>query len=73
MISIYTACFYLYRLGRRLGGPPLCYSSCGQCLAIWAESSILPFGVIVPESVGGRAGCGYANGKVHVLYIHYYF
>ena len=51
-------------LGRRLGGPPLCYSSCGTCLAIWGESNKLPDGVIVPETVGGRAGCGYANGKV---------
>ena len=55
--------------GRRLGGPPLCYSSCGQCLAIWGESSKLPDGVIVPETVGGRAGCGYANGKVETYFI----
>ena len=63
LLIIYTNIYY-FSSGRRLGGPPLCYSSCGQCLAIWEESSKLPYGVIVPEAVGGRAGCGYANGKV---------
>lgn len=59
--------------GRRLGGPPLCYSSCGTCLAIWGESNKLPDGVIVPETVGGRAGCGYANGKVRMYSDYDYF
>jgi hypothetical protein len=49
--------------GRTLGGPPLCYSSCGTCLSIWTESTKIPYGVVISEKFGGRVGCGYSNGK----------
>ena len=34
--------------GRRLGGPPLCYRSCGTCLARWEESRKLADGQVRP-------------------------
>jgi hypothetical protein len=49
--------------GRRLGGPPLCYSSCGKCLASWSNSLIIdPMQEYRVEDLS-RAGCGYINGK----------
>ena len=51
--------------GRRLGGPPLCYRSCGTCLARWEESRKLAEGQLqtLPEELRGRVGCGYVNGR----------
>ncbi len=48
--------------GHRLGGPPLCFQPCGDCLAQWKNAVELGHeeGVIY-ESY--RNGCGYANGK----------
>ena len=51
--------------GRRLGGPPLCYSSCGKCLSTWEESRKLAPGQLqtLPAELQGRVGCGYVNGR----------
>jgi len=48
--------------GRRLGGPPLCYSTCKKCLALWENA--IPIDLLAPlPSEPDRASCGYANGR----------
>ena len=48
--------------GRRLGGPPLCYSTCKKCLSLWSNSIVMTEMPTNPlEQV--RVGCGYSNGK----------
>jgi hypothetical protein len=50
--------------GHRLGGPPLCYQTCGVCLSRWEHAVPLPNGVLEQEGIDSyRIGCGYANGK----------
>jgi hypothetical protein len=44
--------------GHSLGGPPLCFQSCGECLASWS-TSIPHQGV----SESHHSGCGYENGE----------
>lgn len=63
MLPFFSLSFLLVVLslsvtGHRLGGPPLCFKSCGECLASWSAS--------VPhqnpmESL--HSGCGYENGE----------
>src|SRR5690606_2309988 len=36
-ISFLLVALSLIVTGHRLGGPPLCYQSCGQCLSRWSE------------------------------------
>lgn len=50
--------------GHRLGGPPLCYQSCGICLAQWENA--IPLDTRKPINNADllyRIGCGYENGK----------
>lgn len=48
--------------GHRLGGPPLCYRSCGMCLSSWRESEIVDSSLLDTYD-SYRIGCGYVNGK----------
>jgi hypothetical protein len=64
-ISFLLVALSLTMTGRRLGGPPLCYSSCSACLSRW-DSSIK----VNPDETNmnnpevlARIGCGYVNGK----------
>jgi len=47
--------------GRRLGGPPLCYSTCKKCLALWENAVPINLSAQAPEP--DRASCGYSNGR----------
>ena len=49
--------------GRRLGGPPLCYSSCSSCLSVWESSTKAD--LLLPQDPDqlAKLGCGYMNGK----------
>eukprot|EP01038_Epipyxis_sp_PR26KG_P008880 gene8880-11977_t len=49
--------------GHRLGGPPLCYSSCDRCLSAWTHSIPINPDKNLDEYETYRIGCGYANGK----------
>jgi hypothetical protein len=45
--------------GDILGGPPLCYSSCYNCLSKWKEAVMSD-----PVSAShNRMGCGFHNGR----------
>eukprot|EP01035_Chromulina_nebulosa_P024891 gene24891-32428_t len=37
-VSFLLVALSLSVTGHRLGGPPLCYQKCGQCLSIWDQS-----------------------------------
>lgn len=69
--------------GHRLGGPPLCYSSCDVCLSQWQysiplalEGQAASLDAIPAKDANGydvytepfRHGCGYANGKELLAY-----
>ena len=73
-ISFLLVVLLLSVAGRRLGGPPLCYSSCSVCLGKWSASHRLYRGdnsgtvqMIVTQGID-RTGCGYANGKELLSY-----
>jgi hypothetical protein len=55
--------------GHRLGGPPLCYRTCSQCLSLWKES-LPPLREKGGEGLSDpfRAGCGSGNGKELLAY-----
>lgn len=49
--------------GTRLGGPPLCYSSCEVCLSVWDNSVVLDINAPIDIDNLARIGCGFYNGK----------
>jgi uncharacterized Tic20 family protein len=61
-ISFLLVALSLSVTAKRLGGPPLCYRSCGQCLSTWSESAPLLVGEVY-DPTNYRHGCGYRNGK----------
>lgn len=63
-ISFLSVVLLLSVTQQTLGGPPLCYSSCGECLASWSSSILIDSTVEYSLSDQQyRLGCGYANGK----------
>lgn len=60
-ISFLLVALSLAVTGRRLGGPPLCYSSCSTCLSLWDSS--IKYDPTIPTEMEVRIGCGYLNGK----------
>jgi hypothetical protein len=69
-VSFLLVVLLLSVTGRRLGGPPLCYSSCHVCLAKWSQAIPLAPGERQAQreiqlAMFGidRTGCGYTNGK----------
>jgi len=60
-VSLLLVALSLSVTGRRLGGPPLCYSSCRKCLSIWENA--IPIDPNGPAPDPDRAGCGYYNGR----------
>ena len=79
-VSFLLVALSLSVTGHRLGGPPLCYRKCGQCLSIWEQSvsvSSVHELMQVAESEqerqslqydSFRVGCGYVNGKELLAY-----
>mmetsp|Transcript_13338 Transcript_13338/g.13831 ORF Transcript_13338/g.13831 Transcript_13338/m.13831 type:complete len:658 (+) Transcript_13338:26-1999(+) len=62
VLPIFSVSFLLVVLslsvtGHSLGGPPLCFKSCGECLASWSIS------IKNEQSNDIHAGCGYTNGE----------
>lgn len=60
-ISFLLVVLSLTLTAQKLGGPPLCFSSCGQCLSNWQNSIPLPASDLVDRTVSH--GCGYENGE----------
>lgn len=67
-ISLMLVTLSLGVTGRRLGGPPLCYRPCSQCLALWDNA------IPIPDKEQDRdpeeaewdphqVSCGFYNGK----------
>ena len=63
-VSFLLVILLLTVAGKRLGGPPLCYSSCRVCLSRWSHSVLLAEG----EVQNHLSGCGYSNGKELLSY-----
>lgn len=62
-ISYLLVALSLSVTGRRLGGAPLCYSSCRVCLSKWSSSIPLDPTVTYSRFEEMRMGCGHINGK----------
>ena len=65
-ISLMLVTLSLGVTGRRLGGPPLCYRPCSECLATWDNA--VPVSVdagdpYAPARDPFKFSCGYFNGK----------
>ncbi len=65
-ISLMLVTLSLGVTGRRLGGPPLCYRPCSECLAMWDNA--VPVSVdagdpYAPARDPFKFSCGYFNGK----------
>lgn len=60
-ISFLLVALSLSVTGRRLGGPPLCYSTCKKCLALWENA--IPIDLSASLLEPDRASCGYSNGR----------
>ena len=79
-VSFLLVALSLAVTGHRLGGPPLCYRTCGQCLSIWDQSVSVASALRLQESAESeaqraalrydsfRVGCGYVNGKELLAY-----
>ena len=70
-VSILLVVLLLSVTGRRLGGPPLCYSSCRVCLGKWSQAiPLIPGDKELQLALSGidRTGCGYSNGKELLSY-----
>lgn len=61
-ISFLLVALSLSVTGRRLGGPPLCYSTCRKCLASWDNALPIDLAQGLPLEPD-RASCGYSNGR----------
>lgn len=68
-VSLMLVTLSLGVTGRRLGGPPLCYRPCSQCLAMWdnaipiTERNTEPDAEEDPEWDPHHVSCGFYNGK----------
>jgi len=63
-VSFLLVALSLSVTGRRLGGPPLCYSTCKKCLALWENAIPISMGSAASLPVEpDRASCGYSNGR----------
>lgn len=79
-VSFLLVALSLSVTGHRLGGPPLCYRTCGQCLSIWDQSvSVMSVQELLQLAESEqersslqydsfRVGCGYVNGKELLAY-----
>jgi hypothetical protein len=63
-ISFLLVVLSLTVTGRKLDGPPLCYSSCSYCLSKWSVSIPLP----TAAGLKDKLGCGYVNGEELLAY-----
>lgn len=63
-VSFLLVALTLAVTGRILGGPPLCYRSCHECLSLW--SAAIPLDP--SESLSDRQGCGFQNGETLLAY-----
>ena len=65
-ISLMLVTLSLGVTGHRLGGPPLCYRPCSECLAMWENA--VPVSVdagdpYAPQRDPFKFSCGYFNGR----------
>ena len=61
-ISYLLVALSLAVTGHRLGGTPLCFSTCDVCLSSW-QNSVRLDDPTAKEFDSYRTGCGFANGK----------
>jgi hypothetical protein len=74
-ISLMLVTLSLAVTGRRLGGPPLCYRPCAQCMDMWSNAvSMTEEEREDPEEHGldpFAVSCGHSNGKELMGYVLY--